>query len=91
MNPPEKATRNLKQTLKFQRILFLPEKFKLQIKVAGKIPNSMMGGGVAWDMRSVRNCSEKILFFGKFFGNLHFTFYEKILSTTFHSYFIYFM
>ena len=46
MNPPEKATRSLKQTLKFQRILFLPEKFKLQIKVAGKIPNSMMGGGV---------------------------------------------
>ena len=45
MNPPQKATRNLKQTLKFQRILFLPEKFKLQIKVAGKIPNSMMGGG----------------------------------------------
>ena len=45
MNPPQKATRNLKQTLKFQRILFLPEKFKLQIKVAGKIPNSMIGGG----------------------------------------------
>lgn len=45
MNPPEKATRSLKQTLKFQRILFLPEKFKLQIKVAEKIPNSMMGGG----------------------------------------------
>ena len=45
MNPPEKATRSLKQTLKFQRILFMPEKFKLQIKVAGKIPNSMMGGG----------------------------------------------
>ena len=91
MNPPEKATRSLKQTLKFQRILFLPEKFKLQIKVAEKIPNSMMGGGCLEGRRSVRNCSEKILFFGKFFGNLHFTFYEKILSTTFHSYFIYFM
>ena len=46
MNPPEKATRTPKQTLKFQRILFLPEKFKLQIKVAGYFPNSMMGGGV---------------------------------------------
>ena len=63
MNPPEKATRTPKQTLKFQRILFLPEKFKLQIKVAGKIPNSMIGGGVAWGMRSVRNCSEKFYFF----------------------------
>ena len=91
MNPPEKATRSLKRTLKFQRILFLPEKFKLQIKVAEKIPNSMMGGGCLEGRQSVNNCSKKILFFGKFFGNLHFTFYEKILSITFHSYFIYFM
>ena len=45
MNPPEKATRTPKQTLKFQRIPFPPEKYKLQIKVAGKIPNSMIGGG----------------------------------------------
>ena len=67
MNPPEKATRSLKQTLKFQRILFLPEKFKLQIKVAEKIPNSMMGGGCLEGRQSVNNCSEKILFFQIFF------------------------
>ena len=38
MNPPQKATRNLKQTLKFQRILFLPEKIKLLLKGGGEFP-----------------------------------------------------
>jgi hypothetical protein len=48
MNTPLKATRTFKQTLKFQRILFLPEKIKLLLKGGGSFPNSMMGGGVLW-------------------------------------------
>jgi len=38
MNTPQEATRIYKQTLKFQRILFLPEKIKLLIKGGGEFP-----------------------------------------------------
>ena len=45
----------------------MPEKFKLQIKVAGKIPNSMIGGGVLEGRLRVNNWGVEILFFQNFF------------------------